>query len=271
MAIWRPHSNALLVIARFEFFECVRNRWLLVYGLAFLVFANLIAWFSGDNALSASASLLSLVLLLVPLFALIFGSISFMQSAPFQAILAVQPIRRGDIFLGKWLGLSGGLAASYVAGMGAGALPRIGSWANGTAAFVLLLSIGVLLTFAFTGLAFLLANLSRRIEVVFGLALALWFHFFVAHDLLVLALVARFGDYPLETAILVLSILNPIDLARIMLTLNMDLSAMLGYTGAVFEKTLGGAWGASIGLGFLALWGALPALAGLRLFQRKDL
>jgi Cu-processing system permease protein len=92
----------------------------------------------------------------------------------------------------------------------------------------------------------------------------------VLYDGLVLVVVAGFSDWPLETPMLVLSLLNPVDLARVLLLLTFDVAALMGYTGAVFERFFGGALGAASALAALVLWTALPFLAGLRGFMRKD-
>ena len=60
---------------------------------------------------------------------------------------------------------------------------------------------------------------------------------------LVLLAAVQFADYPLERPMLALMIANPIDLARLVLLLHFDVAALLGYTGAVFERFVGGALG----------------------------
>ncbi len=67
------------------------------------------------------------------------------------------------------------------------------------------------------------------------------------------------------------SALNPIDLARIFIILQLDVSAMLGYTGAIFKDFFGTAAGAAIGFALLCLWVMVPYLISLRMFVRKDL
>jgi Cu-processing system permease protein len=69
---------------------------------------------------------------------------------------------------------------------------------------------------------------------------------------------------------LVLTLLNPVDLARTLLLLSFDLTALMGYTGAVFERFFGSALGIASAAGALLLWTAIPALLGLRSFTRKD-
>ena len=268
----RPNKRqTILTIARFEFFEHIRNKWLITYCISFFLLGNLIVYLGGRNPLQASGSLLSLVLLMVPLFSLIFGSISFTESLGFMELLAAQPVLRRDLYLGKWLGLGTGLGLAFLVGMGGGSLLRIDPAEQGFLPYLLLLVLGAGLSYIFVGIAFLISNLSDRKEVVFGLTLTVWFFFFILHDLLILGIVVLLGDYPLEWVIVILSVANPIDLVRVIMTLQMDLSALMGVTGAVFQRYLGGVGGAALGSLLLLFWAALPLVLGSRIFARRNL
>src|SRR3989338_5580700 len=135
-------KSPIATIALFEFRENIRNRWLLIYGLSFLIFSGILTYIGTSDPLQASASLLNLVLLLVPLFSLVFGSISFSEALPFHEILVALPISRRDIFLGKWVGLGTGLALSFLLGMGAGSLIQFNIEQKGFSSYLLLLCLG---------------------------------------------------------------------------------------------------------------------------------
>jgi Cu-processing system permease protein len=51
----------------------------------------------------------------------------------------------------------------------------------------------------------------------------------------------------------------------------MDISALMGYTGALFREFLGTGWGISFAAGVLLLWAVVPILWAVRIFKRKDL
>jgi len=78
------------------------------------------------------------------------------------------------------------------------------------------------------------------------------------------------ADHPIERPLLALVLANPIDLARVALLLRFDIAALMGYTGAIFERFFGGSMGLAVATAALVLWAALPAWAGMRAFQRKD-
>ncbi|HUQ97311.1 MAG TPA: hypothetical protein VM010_06575, partial [Chitinophagaceae bacterium] len=80
-----------------------------------------------------------------------------------------------------------------------------------------------------------------------------------------------FSDYPMEKATLVLSSFNPIDLGRIYLMLQMDVSALMGYTGATYKEFFGSSLGLFYTLGVMILWIIVPVWLAVRSFARKDL
>ena len=68
-----------------------------------------------------------------------------------------------------------------------------------------------------------------------------------------------------------ISMLNPIDLGRIMILLKMDISALMGYTGAVFKDFFGTQAGMGLSFFVLLLWAVVPLYFSIRRFNRKDL
>jgi Cu-processing system permease protein len=134
-----------------------------------------------------------------------------------------------------------------------------------------LLLVAVLETFIFTGLAFLASVRSRDKARGIGLALMLWFYFAILYDGLILLVLFYFSDYPLEQPVLVLTAFNPVDLARILVLLKLDTSALMGYTGALYQRFFGSFMGIAWSFGFLLLWWWLPVSIALRSFRKKDL
>jgi len=75
----------------------------------------------------------------------------------------------------------------------------------------------------------------------------------------------------MEKPMIGISALNPIDLSRILILLQLDVSAMMGYTGAVFKDFFGTYIGIIFSLITLFLWIALPVWYATRKFNTKDL
>jgi Cu-processing system permease protein len=104
-----------------------------------------------------------------------------------------------------------------------------------------------------------------------GKAILAWLYFSILFDGLVLFILFQFADYPLEKPMLFISMLNPIDLGRILVLLQLDVSALMGYTGAIFKDFFGSITGMSIAASVLLLWIVLPLARSLQRFHKKDL
>ena len=247
----------------------VRSRWLLAYTLCFFVVTGALLSFDGSGP-KALLSLTNVVLILIPLVNIVFGTMYLYNAREFNELLLSQPVNRRQLFGGLYLGLSLPLSAGFLAGVAVPfAVFGIPDGATARALLVLALT-GVLLTFVFIALAFLISvRLEDKVKGL-GVAIALWLAFAVLYDGAVLLAVTAFADYPLERPLVALMLLNPIDLARVLLLLQFDISALMGYTGAVFQQFFGSAGGAALALLALALWVAAPVLAAARAFRRKD-
>jgi Cu-processing system permease protein len=246
-----------------------RRRWLLVYTLCYLALTDALFRFGGSGA-RAVQSLTNVVLGLVPLVSLLFGTMYLYHAREYIQLMLAQPVGRRALYVGLYGGLSLPLAASFLAGVG---LPL--AWHGGVAeagrGVAILLGVGVALTAIFTGLAFVIAlGVADRAG---GLAAAIlvWLAAVVLYDGGVLLLVIALRDHPLEAPLIGAMLLNPIDLARVVLLLQFDLGILAGYTGAVFARAFGTAAGSLGAAASLAIWMLAPFLVGLRQFARKDL
>ncbi|GAA4300885.1 ABC transporter permease subunit [Nibribacter koreensis] len=252
-------------IIKYVFYDIVRSKIVLAY-TAFLLLLTLGLFGLGGNADKAVLSLLNLVLLTVPLISIVFATTHFYNSYEFMELLVAQPIARKKIFMSQYLGVACSLSGAFLLGIG---VPLLLFGAGGTGLY--LLATGVLITFIFVGMAFLACVLTRDKAKGIGVALLLWFYFALIYDGMVLFFLYSFSDYPLETPTLVLTALNPIDLGRIMVLLNLDISALMGYTGAMYKSILGSLWGIALAFGLMLLWVVVPVLSSSRLFSKRDM
>src|SRR5690606_21789624 len=121
---WHP----IFTIAGKEFRDRIRNRWVLAVALVFTVFAPVIAYFGGAQQGAVGfrsmefsiASLVSLVIYLIPLIALMLGFVAIVGERERGSLnlLLSMPITRFELLLGKYLGLAAALAVSTLAGFG---------------------------------------------------------------------------------------------------------------------------------------------------------
>ena len=262
-------TSQLRKVAWYQARDMMRSRWVLTYGVFFAIVTEALLRFAGGDA-RAILSMTSIVLYLMPLVTVVFGTICLYHAREFIELLLAQPVRRDGVFGGLYLGLVTPLALALVSGI---SVPLL--WHGGVApgerpALAALLGTGVALTAIFTAIAFCIAmRVEDRLKGV-GVAIGIWMLGAILYDGLVLAVVAAFADYPLERPMLALMLTNPIDLARIVVLLQLDVSALMGYTGAVFQQFLGGATGTLAAATALIAWFTAPVLFGLRTFRRKD-
>ncbi|MBW7935822.1 MAG: ABC transporter permease subunit, partial [Flavobacteriales bacterium] len=205
-------------------------------------------------------------LLIVPLVSVLFTTIYIYNSAEFVELLTSQPIKRNKIWISLFIGLSGSMAIAFFLGAGVPLFiytePSLS---------LIMVSIGMLISLVFVSLAFLSASITRDKAKGIGMSIMLWLYFALLFDALVLFLLFQLSDYPIEKMMIGITATSPIDLARILILLHLDVSAMMGYTGAIFKKFFGSAEGMVIAFFLLTLWVAIPYYISLRIFKRKDL
>ncbi|MDZ4862630.1 MAG: ABC transporter permease subunit [Gemmatimonadota bacterium] len=256
-------------ILGYQLRDIARNRWVLAYAAVLLLLTEVLFRLGGDGQ-RVVLSLLNLVLIFVPLVALTFGTLYLYTAREFIELLLAQPVGRGAMFAGLWGGLALPLIGAVTIGVGLPFLLHFGDGGIPIQAVLLLLGTGALLTASFTAIAFLLALRFEDRAMGFGAALLVWLACAVVYDGLVLLAVTIFADYPLETPLLILTLFNPLDLGRVLLLLELDVSALMGYTGAIFNQFLGTGLGLAVALIALLLWTVIPLAFGLRRFRRRD-
>lgn len=255
----------MIRIVKYVLFDILQNRIVLGYTLFLLAASFGLFNLSGDPT-KGVVSLLNIVLIVTPLVSIVFATIHFYNASEFIELLAAQPIRRSIIVWSEFWGLAIAMKLAVLIGLG---IPILLFAANATGLTLLLVAIG--LSVVFVAIALLASVLTRDKAKGIGVALLLWFYFALLYDALVLFLMFSFADYPLEKAMLAVIALNPIDLARVVVLLQMDISALMGYTGALFRELLGSGWGIGFALLVLLAWIFIPINLAVRVFKQKDL
>ncbi|MBB2485924.1 ABC transporter permease [Mitsuaria sp. WAJ17] len=248
--------HALATLAGKEFRDRLRNRWVLAVALVFTAFSLAITYFGsaaqgvvGPRSIELTiASLVSLVIYLIPLIALLLGfdAIVGERERGSLDLLLAHPLTRLELLLGKYLGLAAALSLSTLIGF---ALVGVLLWQRfGQAGlyhysgFVLS---SVLLGLAFLSLALLISVLARDRTRASGLAISLWFVLVLVFDLALMGLLVAsqgqlggLGGEALAYALL----LNPADLFRILNVFALDDVRRLYGLAAVVPPSLGQPW-----------------------------
>lgn len=252
-------------IIKYVIIDILRNKIVLGYTL-FLLLISLSIFNLEDNSSKGLLSLLNIILIIVPLVSILFSAIYVYNSAEFLELLVSQPLKRKTIWMSLFIGLSVSMALAFLVGTG---LPILLYESSATG--FMMLGTGLLLTVIFVAIAMLAAVITRDKAKGIGIAMLLWLYFSLLFDGFVLFLLFQFADYPLEKAMVGVSMLNPIDLSRVLILLRMDVSALMSYTGAIFKDFFGTQQGLILSFLVLTIWIILPTWLSLRKFKRKDL
>lgn len=259
----------MLKILKYSFYDLIRSRWSYIY-LIFYLLLGFVLLFLNNDLSKAVITLLNVVIILVPLIGTLFGVMYYYDSKEFTELLLAQPLKRSSIFLGQYLGVSFSLSLSLIIGLGIpfmlyGLLESNAIWN-----FSLLVVVAIFLTFIFTALSYNIALSNENKIRGFGLSILMWLFLAIIYDGIFLISLMVFDDYPLENLSLVGTLFNPIDLSRILILLKLDISALFGYTGALFKKFFGSHLGFLVSLACLFLWVLIPILRIKYISNKKD-
>jgi Cu-processing system permease protein len=252
-------------IIKFVLLDILRNRIVIAYALLMAVLSWTV-FNMEDSGNKGVLTMLNTVLLVVPLVSILFSTIYIYNSAEFIELLLSQPVKRKHIWISIFLGLSLSFVLAYLLAVG---IPLLifAPWKQA----ICLLTTGSLVSVIFVAIAFVSAIASRDKAKGIGVSILLWLYFALLFDGLVLFIIFQFADYPIERPMVILSATSPLDMARILNLLQIDASAMMGYTGAIFKNYFGTGIGYLISFSVLFLWAFIPFYFSMSIFKRKDL
>jgi Cu-processing system permease protein len=274
--------SAMLLCARQELLLAVRSRWLQLFAVVFAVLALAVASagyiLSGGYGLQdfgrTAASLVQLVLLIMPLTALTFGVLSLTPERGSAELLFAQPVSRVGILAGRYLGLFISLAAAQAIGFGlAGLVLHQQSGDTGLAAFVAVVTISLVLTAVFLSIAAMLAQArgARRARVL-ALALVVWFVAVVLYDVAVLGVASQLRSGAASRLLITAVLVNPADAARTAALMAVEGTAAFGAASLALLRFTGGAPNAVLlSVVSLLVWTITPLLVAARRLARADL
>ncbi len=270
-------ENVLTLIQK-ELRDAFRNRWFLLYAIAFAGLSLALAWFSVSGAGSfgvagfgrTTAGLINLILLIVPLMGLTLGALSLAGEREKGTLvyLLAQPISSAELLLGKFIGLALALAAALIIGFGlTGILIVLVGGGGDFRIYLTLLVLSVILAIATLSVGFLISAAVKKAATAVGLALFLWL------------ILVYFGDLGLMgTAVvmqldveqlLALALVNPLQVFKIAAVLDLrDNLEVLGPAGIFAYRTYGGTlWPLLVGL--LFAWVIVPFILATQVFKKR--
>lgn len=272
------NARPVCLLMEKELRDARRSRWFVLLSAVFagLALALALLGTSGLGSVGGAgfgrtaASLLNLVVLVVPLMGLLMGALSVAperEQGTLTAILA-QPVLLGEVFLGKFLGLAAALLGTVLAGFGLAALviarreglPQVG-------AYLALVGYTFLLGLGFLSVGFLISALARRSSTAVGAALFAWLTAEFLSDLGLIGTAVALRLSP--RSLLWLSLANPAQVFKLIVLqgIRRNLEA-LGPGGVYATEVLGG-WLVPCLAAILVLWAALPLAASVLLLRNR--
>ncbi len=261
--------KVLSKIIQYQINDTIRSKWLFIFNAVFFAMNFGIIDLSNDIN-KAELGLLNVTILLIPLVAVIYGIIFYYNSQEYIITMLSQPIERKTLFTGLYLGIiipfSAGLILDIV--LPVILMGKVGVLFDGI--YLLILLSAIMLYMIFTGLALAIGTTNNNRMKGIGLSLGAWLFFSLIYDGIFILILNYFKDYNFNDYLFFVVFLNPIDLSRISVILNLDYSAMMGYTGALFNKMLGSYWGVFYSLLVSFLWIVIPFIFASKKFRNKD-
>lgn len=255
----------MLRIIRIILMDVLKSKFIMIY-TCLLFMMSMSVFNLEDNYTKGLLSLLNLILLTIPLVSIMYSTSYIYNSSEFVELLLSQPVKRSKIWISLFIGLVLAFVFAFMIGMG---LPIL-MYAFSSVGIMMLIT-GLMISIIFVSLALFCSILMRDKAKGIGVSIVLWLFFALFFDGLVLFLLFQFSDYPIEKMMIGITALNPISLARILILLHLDVSAMMGYTGAIFKNFFGTTYGMIITFIVLIAWALIPFYISLFKFKRKDL
>ncbi len=270
--------RALLAIIFREISEAKRNSWFVLVALLFTLLSVAMSLLGlaglGNFGVTGfgrtAASLLNLVLFIVPLMGLLLGAMSLCveKEQGSLALLMAQPVSTAEILLGKYLGASGALAVAIFLGFGiSGTVIAFYAGSAQISNFLTLVLFTIMLGFAFLSLGFLLSVFATRATTATGLALFAWFFFIFLSDLGTIGVVLSVSFSPDE--LFWLSMLNPLQSFKLAVIGAMQQSLeAFGMAGQYAADMFGRSY-VFVTAGLIFFWIATPLGVSLWRFKTK--
>jgi Cu-processing system permease protein len=267
------------VVAREEYRRALETRWLFAFTALFALLVLGLSYFGLAQSREVgfqgfarvTLSLMNLVLIIVPLTGLMLGVTSIAGGGESLSLLLAQPVSRGEVLAGKFLGLAAALGVAQALGFGGGGVVvALNGGAEQVPGFLVLTLLSLVLGWVTLAAAICIAALWPDRLRAMSVALMLWLLMVIAYDLVVLGATALLSGVPLQSVLFPALIVNPVDLVRVLTTLAVGSGALFGPTSAVLMRMFGTTTGVALGLAVLLVEGIVPLLIAARVFRRRD-
>jgi len=270
-------SNIFLIVKK-EIKDSFQNRWFIIFTVAFSILAFLLSYVGtrnlGYSDISGfgrtTASLINLVLMLIPLMGLMLGCITISGERERGTLhyLLSHPISKKEVFAGKYVGLLSSLIFTITIGFALGGMAIFfKSGSSDIGKYLLYLLITLILASSVLSIGMLISVFTKKISKSIGIAIFAWFFLIILSDLGIIGSVILF-NLGIESTFFI-TLLNPTEVYKILSVLVLSTRfEILGPVGIYAFDTLG-RYGSLVVLSFiLIMWSLIPLVISYQYFCR---
>jgi Cu-processing system permease protein len=274
--------NNIVIIARKEIQEGLRNRWVIAVTLLLASLALTLSFLGSAPTGNVGAgrldivivSLASLTIFLVPLIALLLSHDAIVGELERGTLLLLlsYPVARSQIVFGKFLAHILILSFATLLGYGAAGLALVVAGTPTTAeswtAFGAMIGSSILLGSVFTAIGYLVSATVSQRSTAGGIALGVWLFFVIIYDMGLLGAIVSTKGVGFSPGLLsILLMANPTDAYRL---LNLG-SETAGSVSALSGLAASSKLSPTVLMASLALWVAVPLSLAMLRFSRREL
>jgi Cu-processing system permease protein len=255
-----------------------RSRWFLLLAVVFAGLALALSLL-GMSALGAiggagfgrtTASLLNLVILIVPLMGLLLSTLSVAGEREHGTLLTIlaQPVLLEEVLLGKFLGLAAALLGTILFGFGLAALviahqsgsPQVGG-------YLVIVGYTALFGLGYLSLGFLISAVTRRTASAVGVSLFVWLVSVFLGDLGLIGTAVVLQLSP--RCLLWLSLANPAQVFKLVVLEGIQRNLESLGPGGLYATEVLGDWLTMTLTGLLVLWAVVPFAVAVLLLRNR--
>jgi len=270
------NPKIIYTIAKKEFMDNIRNKWIIVISLFYIVFIILSAYFTGGQAgeneifgtIEATVGFaIFFTIILIPIISIILGYSTIVGEAETGSLSVVlaYPVKRVEVILGKFFGLGSILFVTPFIGFGiSGIIIMASIGAEQALLLIIFIFLVILLGLMYLSFTILISAICKTRSRAIAGGLILFFWIFIYNILLQIAQLIVFDDLnspnTLPDWIWASKIISPTDIN------------IMAVENAFNMNQLAPDW---MGMGFLLiiqfLWIVVPLLLAIFFFKRRDI
>ena len=273
--------NEVLVVAKKEFMDNWRNKWIIAVSAVFLILTLAVSYFGtrGDvgwkDIAGTVGGMMFFIQWLVPIIGLMLGYATIIgeQERGSLSLILSYPIKRFELIIGKFIGLGAVLALANLIGFGVGGIV-IGANVKGVqwGDYIIFISASILLGLVFIAVSMLFSCVFKKRSATLGGAVFLWFLFAIIWSIILVGIAtALYGfetlmdeNWIVPTWYAITSVVNPISAFSVLVSLNVTpITLNITQLPSIYNTTFM--------LVILFSWIVISLFLAIYIFERKDL